>query len=99
MNAPRESVPEASAALASAFEAQRAAFAQDPFPDARTRRERLSRVLAILEDEKSWVDAIDRDFGHRSAHETRLAELYVVGAEARHARRHVARWMRPVRVS
>ena len=40
------------------------------------------------------MDAIDQDFGHRSSHETRLAELYVVAAEARYARRHVARWMR-----
>jgi coniferyl-aldehyde dehydrogenase len=98
MNAPRENVHEASSALALAFEAQRAAYARDPYPRAPARRERLSRLLAMLDDENAWVDAIERDFGHRSAHETRLAELYVVGAEARHARRHVARWMRPVRV-
>ena len=31
------------------------------------------------------VAAIDRDFGHRSSHETRLAELYIVTAAARYA--------------
>ena len=41
-----------------------------------------------------FVAAIDRDFGHRSAHETRLAELYIVAAEARHAIRRLPRWMK-----
>src|SRR4029079_9958810 len=40
--------------------------------------------------------AVDRDFGHRSAHETRLAELYIVTAEIAHAQSHLAqgRWPR-----
>ena len=91
--------PATSLDLRSSFERQRAAFAHDTWPDAAARRDRLTRLLRVLDDEPAWVAAIDRDFGHRSAHETRLAELYVVAAEARHARRHVARWMRPVRVA
>src|SRR3982751_7026671 len=85
--------------LPALFERQRAAFATDPWPDAAQRRDRLTRLLAVLDDEAAWVAAVDHDFGHRSAHETRLAELYVVAAEARHARRHLARWMQPVRVA
>ena len=99
MNAPREDPSQAAlSGLSRVFAAQRAAYARDPWPLAASRRDRLTRLLAVLDDERAWVDAIDRDFGHRSAHETRLAELYVVAAEARHARRHVARWMRPQRV-
>jgi len=90
---------EGAADLESLVERQRAAFARDPWPSAAVRRDRLSRLIEVLDDEPAWVAAVDRDFGHRSAHETRLAELYVVAAEARHARSRVARWMRPVRVA
>jgi coniferyl-aldehyde dehydrogenase len=100
MNAPREGVvTHGLNDLTALFDAQRAAFARDPWPGAATRRDRLARVRAMLRDESAWVDAVERDFGHRSAHETRLAELYIVDAEARHAQRHVARWMRPQRVA
>src|SRR5438046_10710088 len=100
MNAPRDEGPRAAlSGLSRVFEAQRAACARDPYPAAAVRRDRLTRLIALIADEQPWIDAIDRDFGHRSAHETRLAELYVVSAEARHARRQVARWMRAQRVS
>ena len=50
------------------FDAMRAAFAREPWPDAAKRRDRLARVLAIVRDhEDDFVAAIDRDFGHRSA--------------------------------
>jgi coniferyl-aldehyde dehydrogenase len=81
-------------ALHARLAAARAAFSADPFPSAAARRERLDRLLDVLDDEPAFVAALDADFGHRSAHETRLAELYVVAAEARHARRHLRRWMR-----
>ncbi len=99
MNAPRDlaaglRAPE----LAARLRAARTAFAAQPFPDARQRRDRLDRLLRVLDDEGGFVAAVDADFGHRSAHETRLAELYVVATEVRHARRHVERWMRARRV-
>jgi coniferyl-aldehyde dehydrogenase len=97
MNAPRESLPSL-AGLHALFDRQRAAFAVARWPDAAIRRGRLTRLLDVLADEAAFVAALELDFGHRSAHETRLAELYIVAAEARHARRHVARWMRPQRV-
>lgn len=81
------------------FDALRAAFAREPYPDLAVRRDRIARLAAIVRDhEDDFVAAIGRDFGHRSAHETRLAELFIVASEARHALRRLARWMRPVRV-
>jgi coniferyl-aldehyde dehydrogenase len=82
------------------FTLQRAAFARERYPSLAVRRGRLSRLLDIVtRHERRFVDAIDADFGGRSAHETRLAELYIVAAEAAGARRNLARWMRPERVS
>jgi len=93
-DATKGNVAGAAPALHERLAAARAGFDADRFPSAAARRDRLARLLEVLDDERGFVAAIDADFGHRSAHETRLAELYVVAAEARHARRHVARWMR-----
>ena len=66
-----------SATLNRLFALQRAAFARERYPDLAARRDRLARLAAlVMENEERLVAAIDRDFGHRSAHETRLAELY-----------------------
>ena len=50
-----------------------------------SRPARARLALIVREHEDAFVAAIDRDFGHRSAHETRLAELYIVASAARHA--------------
>ncbi|MBO9644424.1 MAG: aldehyde dehydrogenase family protein, partial [Pseudacidovorax sp.] len=87
------------ATLAQALARQRDAAAQAPFPDHALRTDRLRRLLALTQTHaQRFVDAIDADFGGRSAHETRLAELFVVRAGTRHALRHLRRWMRPRRV-
>ncbi|MEO8486118.1 MAG: coniferyl aldehyde dehydrogenase [Betaproteobacteria bacterium] len=81
-------------ALLLRFDALRVAHARDPYPRAAVRRDRLMRILAIVrEREREFVAAIDRDFGHRSAHETRLAELTIVASAARHAMANLSRWM------
>ncbi len=82
------------------FALQRAAFECERFPDLATRRDRLLRLARLVVDqEDALTAAIDGDFGHRSAHETRLAELYVVASGIRHARKHLRRWMKPLRVA
>jgi coniferyl-aldehyde dehydrogenase len=82
------------------FAAQRAAFAREPDPALPVRRDRLDRVAALVEEsEPEIVAAIAADFGMRSAHETRLAELFMIRAGVRHARRHLRDWMRPQRAA
>ena len=82
------------------LDAQREAFAREPAPSLALRRDRLARVIDLVSaDEARFVAAIDADFGHRPAQETRIAELYVVAAEAKHASRSLARWMRRERVA
>ncbi|GBH24185.1 coniferyl aldehyde dehydrogenase [Burkholderia vietnamiensis] len=85
--------------LAARFERQRAAYARDPAPPLAIRLSRLDRLRALLDThEAALVQAIDPDFGGRSAHETRLAELFVVHSGLRHARAHLRQWMRERRV-
>ena len=91
---------DAAGELARLFALQRAAFATERYPALAVRQDRLARLQILVRDnEMRFVDAISHDFGHRSAHETRLAELFIVSAEIAQARKHLARWMRPRRVA
>ena len=96
---PMSAPPAVAPTLDARFAAQRAAFAREPWPSLAVRRDRLARLRAMVRaDEARFVAAIDADFGRRPAQETRLAELYIVAAEARHASRALARWMHRERV-
>ncbi|MFD1984219.1 coniferyl aldehyde dehydrogenase [Mesorhizobium newzealandense] len=87
-------------ALGERFQLQRAAFEAQPFPDIGVRKDRLKRLLALTERHEADIcTAIDADFGGRSAHETRLAELFVVRAGIRHALSHLRGWMHERRVA
>src|SRR5690242_11914245 len=99
MNAPVDmAIAECMQSLVRILHLQRRAFDADRYPGLGTRCERLERLLQMLtRHEREWVAAVDRDFGHRAAHETRLAEIAFVAGEARHAMRNLARWMKPRR--
>jgi len=96
MNASPPAFPQ----LAERFAAQRRAFVADPNPPAAVRRERLDRLLKLIDDnEDAFVAAVDADFGGRAAPETRIAELLVTRRALLHARRRLERWMRTRRVA
>ncbi|MDZ4255382.1 MAG: coniferyl aldehyde dehydrogenase [Sulfuritalea sp.] len=62
------------------------------------REARLDALLALVHDNaERFVDAISADFGHRSAHETRLLELFPSLESIRYNRSHVGAWMKPQR--
>eukprot|EP01035_Chromulina_nebulosa_P002357 gene2357-biopygen2005 len=72
------------AEVAAAALQQRAAFEKQPFPDLSVRKDRLKRLLDLTERHEADIcAAISSDFGGRSTHETRLAELFVVRAGIR----------------
>ena len=82
------------------FALQRDAFARERFPSYAVRKSRVERLLKIVtKHEKALCVAVAKDFGHRSHHETRLAELFFVAAEARTTLRHLREWMSTRRVS
>jgi coniferyl-aldehyde dehydrogenase len=81
------------------FDAQRDAYAREPYPLLALRYDRLERLAVLIEEhEQEIVAAIGADFGTRPAQETRLAELFVIAAGVRHARRNLSRWMAQQRV-
>ncbi|MCB8819872.1 coniferyl aldehyde dehydrogenase [Microvirga rosea] len=52
---------------------------------------------ALLRRSDDMAEAVRTDFGHRSVHETRLADLFPVVSGLRHARRHLRKWIKPRR--
>ena len=84
--------------LRALFEAQRAARDAAPAPGYAERRQSLDALEATLRDGADELcKAVDADFGGRSAHETRLLEIFPAIEAIRHARAHLRRWMKPQR--
>jgi len=95
--APHDSQAE-KARLASLYAAQRAAYAEAPFPSEALRRQRLNKLRqALLKHTDALCSAISADFGHRSLHETKALELFPSLAGIAHAESHLRRWMKPKR--
>jgi coniferyl-aldehyde dehydrogenase len=67
-----------------------------PFPLAEERQQCLTRLqAALMGHETSLLDALQKDFGHRTHEESRLLELVPLIGEIKHAKRHLAKWMKP----
>ena len=76
------------------LEQQRAAFERERLPSLAQRRDRLERLRRMTATHaQDLAEAMSRDFGHRSRHESLLADLFTVESGARHAIRHLKRWM------
>jgi coniferyl-aldehyde dehydrogenase len=83
------------AALVETLSRQRLSFTAEPDPTPAVRRDRLKRLARMLRDHAAGIrDAIAADFGMRASEETELLEQFTSVAGIRHARRHVALWMR-----
>ncbi|HEY0131149.1 MAG TPA: aldehyde dehydrogenase family protein, partial [Allosphingosinicella sp.] len=80
------------------FDLQHAASRQGASAGLELRRDRLERLRAMIAgNEAALAEAISTDFGVRSRTETELLEIVPTLNAIRHARKHVAAWMRPER--
>ena len=69
-------------------------------PDRAQRMADLDRLKAAFKARMGeMTQAVQADFGHRSEHETLVADGMTVLAEIDHLRRHLRGWMRPQRAS
>lgn len=86
--------------LSAMLQRQREAFLRDGAPSAAQRKELLGRLRRTLIDRQEEIaTAVNQDFGHRSRHETLLAETFVRVSSIKHMIRHLASWMKPERRS
>src|SRR5687767_13135529 len=92
-------VPDVSLTLGrmrSLFDGQREAFRREPYPELDVRRERLKKLLGALQDRRhDLATAVSDDFGHRSRHETLIAEVLISANAIRYALKHLKSWMKP----
>ena len=81
--------------LSAVLALQRAAYHAHPVPSYEERRQDLKRLQAFLRDHQEAIaDAISADYGHRSRHETRLAEIAPAVDGISHALKHLKSWMK-----
>jgi coniferyl-aldehyde dehydrogenase len=86
--------------LSEALTLQRRAYHAAPVPDLAARRQDLLTLRRFVKDhEQALCQAISADYGHRSMHETLLAEVVPVLSGIDHTLRHLRRWMKPQRRS
>ncbi|MDV3456585.1 coniferyl aldehyde dehydrogenase [Sphingomonas sp. HF-S4] len=77
---------------------QRATFMAELPVSLAARRNRLDRAIAMVADNAArFCDALSEDFGHRSREQSMIADIAASVGPLRHARKHVARWMRSER--
>jgi coniferyl-aldehyde dehydrogenase len=88
--------PDPSVALEAALDTHRAAFRADPFPPLSVRRKRVRALIDGLNARRdAFAEAIASDFGHRSRHETLMADISVSVLGLKHTLKHLKKWMRP----
>jgi len=80
------------------FALQRQAYLRHPYPSLEERQANLTKVERILIDNADAIaDAIKADFGHRSAEESKMLELFTCVDGLRHTRKKLKKWMKPQR--
>jgi coniferyl-aldehyde dehydrogenase len=78
------------------FEEQRKAFLKYGPPTLGSRTIALSQLEEqILLYKNEIAQAISSDFGHRSYHETLMAEIFVCLKSIQHTKKHLKKWMKP----
>ncbi|WP_045836511.1 coniferyl aldehyde dehydrogenase [Hyphomicrobium sp. 99] len=77
---------------------QRAAFLNDGPPSAAARRADLLKLKhALVKRRTAFEAAVSKDFGYRSAYETRIMEITPVIQMINYLRSNLTKWMRPER--
>ena len=86
--------------LSKALDRQRSAYLADPVPTLAQRRQDLLTLQRFLREHKEALcEAINADYGHRSKHETLLAEVTPSIDGINHVLKHLRAWMKPQRRS
>ncbi|MGB4361567.1 MAG: coniferyl aldehyde dehydrogenase, partial [Rhodoferax sp.] len=86
--------------LAAALALQRKAYLAHPVPTLAERKADLRTLQRFVREHKEALcDAISADYGHRSRHETLLAEIVPAVDGIDHAARHLRGWMKTQRRS
>jgi coniferyl-aldehyde dehydrogenase len=82
-------------AMAAVVDKQRLAYIAEGKVSAETRIERLDRLITLVHDHKDeFVAAMSADFGHRSSHQTLMADVFSNLEVLKHTKKHLGKWMK-----
>jgi coniferyl-aldehyde dehydrogenase len=80
------------------FALQRRAHLEHPYPSLEERLANLGKLERILIDNvEAIADAINADFGHRCAEESKMLEVFGCVEGIRYTRKKLKKWMKPQR--
>ncbi|MBS0453807.1 MAG: coniferyl aldehyde dehydrogenase [Proteobacteria bacterium] len=93
---PQDLIASETARIAALVDAQRAALRSQGTASAAQRTDRIDRAIGLLVDhEREICEAVRADFGTRSADFSRVTEVLSPLLALKHARAHLAEWMKP----
>jgi len=97
MNRPvQPSIEETKARMVSILELQKRLQTSKGAPDARLRKDRLTRAInLVLAHKDEFLDALNEDFGARSRDMSLFTDISGAVGPLKHARTHVEKWMAP----
>ncbi len=83
--------------MRAAFAAQQRAFAKDRHPTLAVRRERLERMIPMMNNNRDRIcEALAADFGVHPPPATDMLEVQPVTARVEYALAHLEEWMKPI---
>ncbi|WP_188152135.1 aldehyde dehydrogenase family protein [Teredinibacter waterburyi] len=86
--------------ISNKFDIQTSAYLDNKYPSFESRIDSLNKLRRLLLDNMAHIEqAISKDFGYRSPHETRLFEFFPCMEAINFSIRNLKRWMKPVRRS
>lgn len=78
------------------LERQREAYLNEGFVSAAVRKDRIDRLLSLVADNQdAFVEAMSKDFGHRSRHQSQMSDIYATLESLKAAKKGIDRWMKP----
>mgnify|MGYP003703767819 FL=1 len=84
--------------LSNTLTSQRMAHLAHPVPSLADRLADLTNLKRFVrENKEALCEAVSQDYGHRSKHETMLAEIFPVIDGIDHIAKHLRKWMKPQR--
>ncbi|MBN7796597.1 coniferyl aldehyde dehydrogenase [Parahaliea mediterranea] len=84
------------AELMACFESQRAAYLEAPYPSFDERKQDLLNLKRMVsENLDAMIDAISEDYGNRSRHESKFAEIVTVTDGINDTIKQLKKWMKP----
>lgn len=82
--------------LKNGFLTQRSAYAKNPYPTYEERKQQLAKLAkSIYQNRYKLAEAVSKDFGHRSIHETLLLEIFPSLENIHYMERNLKKWMKP----